>query len=366
MFPRLFFIINSLEGGGAERVITNLANEFSKKNYQVSMVCLNKAPLFYALSEDITLFSLVSRKQSSGLFYRSVYAFLTFVNLFKLLYRERPDHAISFMTTANLWTGIVCSILNIPYVVSERITPDYTVNRQSYFLKWLSFLVYKNSKSIVIPAQGMLDGFRKNELFKTLDNFTTIYNPVNKFEQKPSDRVHQGKYILAVGRLDYQKGFDVLINAFSKLRHLDLDLLISGEGSQRDALLLQINSLGLQSRVKLLGFKTNLQDYYLQSDFFVLSSRNEGYPNALVEAMSLGCACIATDCEFGPAEIIEDRVNGLLVPPGDVNALATAMTELAANPLLKKRIAKNARLINTTNSIEIITQRWEKLIFSHG
>jgi glycosyltransferase involved in cell wall biosynthesis len=211
----------------------------------------------------------------------------------------------------------------------------------------------------------MVNRFRRNKLFSNLENFKTIHNPVNAFADATSDSVYPKKFILAVGRLDRQKGFDVLIDAFSKVRYLDVDLLISGQGDQKENLLRQILALGLMDRVKLVGFKDNLQDYYQQAELFVLSSRNEGYPNALVEAMSLGCPCISTDCEFGPSEIIRHGHNGLLVNPENADDLAQAILDVQTNIILKRRIAKNAQKINQTNSIDSISLKWEHLILSH-
>lgn len=364
MKPNLFFVINTLEGGGAERVITNLANYFHEKGYGVGIVCLNYAPASYKPSAGIKVVYLVNRKDTTNLFYRLIYAGFTFVNLLRLLAREKPDCVVSFMTTVNLWTGLTCSILRIPYVISERTPLDYTINKFSYLFKWVSFILYKKSKAIVIPAKGMIGPFMKNKLFRKLNNFKTIHNPVNLFSPHLSSQVYPRKYILAVGRLHHVKGFDLLINAYSRLAMVDIDLVILGEGNERNNLLKQIEALGLSDRVKLIGFKNNLQDYYKQAEIFVLSSRNEGYPNALIEAMSFGCPCIAANCEFGPSEIINDRENGLLVDTNNVSELVNAILDLLTNPLLKQRISNNAKLINKTNSLEAISLKWENLILS--
>lgn len=366
MKPKIFFIINTLQGGGAERVITNLANYFDLKKYRVVVVCLNCAPVTYKTSSGIRIYHLVKRINESNFLFRIYYACCTFFKLLYLLVKEKPKCVVSFTTSVNLWTGLTCGIARIPYLVSERITPDYTVNRFNYFLQWLSYLIYKHSKAVVIPARGMINSFKKNKWFKNLGNFKIIHNPVNMFNTDKSNKVYHKKFILAVGRLDPQKGFDLLINAYSKLEGLDIDLLISGEGKERENILAQIESLGLMDRVKLIGFKNNLQDYYRQAEIFVLSSRNEGYPNALVEAMSLGCPSIATNCEFGPSEIIKNGKNGLLVNCGNVDELTNSILDVLTNPILRSRISKNAMRINQTNSIENISMKWEKLILSHA
>ncbi|MCX2574299.1 glycosyltransferase family 4 protein [Pedobacter sandarakinus] len=364
MAKKIFFVINSLEGGGAERVISNLSNSFSKKNYKVSILCLNTAAVKYEVDEHINIINLVKRKSNTNTLNRIKYAWLTFYRLLKILHKEKPACTISFMTSANLYSGFCCLLLGLPYLVSERTTPDDTINKYNRFFQWFSFTVYRKAKAIVLPARGMGVGFKRNMLFQRLQNFTTINNPIHAFKRPSYQMVHSERFILAVGRLDYQKGFDILIDAYDKLGLKNVALLISGEGPERKNLESQIAALGLQHRVLLIGFKSNLQDYYAQAELFVLSSRNEGYPNALVEAMGSGCACVAVDCEFGPSEIIEHNVNGILVKHGDTQALSLAIAKLLDSKSLKAKFSNNAKQINHTNSIEQITLNWENLIFS--
>jgi glycosyltransferase involved in cell wall biosynthesis len=362
---KLFFAINSLNGGGAERVISNLGNYFYKRGYDVTMVCLNDAKPAYFLEEGIKIISLINTDRSEHVPYRIYYGGVTFFKLLNLLISEKPNCVVSFMTSANLWVGLTCTILGTPYLVSERVTPDYTVNRLNYFLRRLSASIYSKSKAIVVPSKGMIDGFRKNKSFRRLSNFEVINNPVNQFIAPSFKSVYPRKFILSVGRLDHQKGFDLLIDAFAKLAISDVDLLILGEGDERNNLEHQIKKMNLNERVKLIGFQNNLQDYYKQAELFVLSSRNEGYPNVLVEAMSLGCACVANDCEYGPSDIIEHEVNGLLVQVNNTKHLSEAIKRAMSDPVLKIKMSANAQLINQTNSAQNTFAKWENLIQNH-
>ncbi len=362
---KLFFAINTLNGGGAERVISNLGNYFYNKGFRVTMVCLNEAKPAYYLEQGIEVISLVRNVRREQFLFRLWYGGVTLFKLLRLLSKEKPDCVVSFMTSANLWMGLTCNILSIPYLVSERITPDYTVNQLNHFLRWLSAKVYSRSKAIVVPSKGMIDGFRKNKSFRGVSNFEVINNPVSQFGSACVNSVYPRKFILSVGRLDRQKGFDLLIKAFKTLQFQDVDLLISGEGAERENLESQIEDLKLKDRVKLIGHQKNLQDYYTQAEMFVLSSRNEGYPNVLVEAMSLGCACVATDCEFGPADIIENEKNGLLVKANSIKYLSEAINRTMSDPVLKIKMSENAQLINQTNSLENTFAKWEKLILNH-
>lgn len=359
---KLFFIINTLNGGGAERVISNLCNYFNNRNFDVSIVCLNKTTPAYYLAPEIKVYTLVDTERKSNSLFRIWYSGVTFFKLLTLLIRNRPKMVISFMTTSNLWAGITCNTLAIPYIVSERTTPDDTVNKFNYILRWLSYHIYNKAKMIVVPSKGIIPCFRKNKSFRNLNNFEVINNPINQFKPSVATGVHKRKFILAVGRLDELKGFDLLITAFKSVQRMNIDLLISGEGPDRKKLEDQIQDLNLEHRVKLIGFKANLQDYYKQAQLFVLSSRNEGYPNVLVEAMSLGCACVAADCEFGPSDIIEHEKNGLLVKANSSTHLAEAMNRALEDSLLKAKIATNAKLINDANSTQNTSEKWEKLV----
>ncbi|MEQ7799395.1 glycosyltransferase [Pedobacter sp. ASV1-7] len=365
MKGKLFFIINNLYSGGAERVLSTLANEFNRQGFNVFIVCLNEAESGYLISPEIKIRTLLKKRGKEHVINRFKYAFLIYFRLLRLLIKEKPRCVVSFMTTSNLWTGLVCNILSIPYIVSERTTPDNTINSFNYFLRKLTFLIYKRSKTVVLPAKGIEDCIKKNQTFKKLNNTQIIGNPINQFQSPSTDNVYNKKFILGVGRLAYIKGFDQLIAAYDKVESDDIDLIIIGEGSEHKNLVKQIEKLGLQNKVKLIGTKENLQDYYSQAELFVLPSRNEGSPNALIEAMSFGCACIAMDCEFGPSELIENEKNGILVEADNILKLASAIQNLLKDVELKNRIAENARLIQNTNSLKDVFLKWERLILSN-
>ncbi|ARS39582.1 group 1 glycosyl transferase [Sphingobacteriaceae bacterium GW460-11-11-14-LB5] len=364
MATKLCFVINSLEGGGAERVISNLANHFSDKNCSVTMICLNTAEVRYEINKKVKIVNLVERKGRHNLFNRLKYAYLTFYRLLTVLKKEKPVCTICFMTSANIWAGLCCVILGLPYLVSERTAPVYTLDQYNRLLQWMVFHIYRKSKAIVLPAFEMFKGFKRIKQFETLYNFKTIHNPIHHFSHANTGAVNSKRFILSVGRLCYEKGFDNLIEAYSKLELTDVDLLISGEGPDRASLEKQIADLNLKNKVKLIGFKSNLQDYYAQAEVFVLSSRSEGYPNVLVEAMGMGCACVAMDCEFGPSEIIKHGINGLLVDKEDIVGLSLSIDKMLNNSFLRSEFSEKAKSINETNSIERISANWEQLIMS--
>lgn len=361
MKGKLFFVINTLQGGGAERVVSTLAGYLQKRRYAVHIICLNYAESPYKLPKEVKVIYLAHRKGNS-MFYRLYYAACTVLKLGYLQLTERPKCVISFMTSANLWTGFTCLLTRTPYIVSERTTPDHTLNKFGPILKWVTSIIYRKSEAVVLPSGGIALAIKKIRAFEQLTNLVVIKNPVTNFSAFSSQRVHPSKFILGVGRLSYEKGFDQLIEAYSRIKSTGTDLLIAGEGIELEALQKQVDSLRLGSSVQLIGSKTNLQDYYRQAEVFVLPSREEGYPNALVEAMSIGCPSIAMDCEFGPSEIINHGKNGLLIEDRSIKKMSESIFNVLSDPILKANLADNARLINQTNALEVISAKWEKLI----
>lgn len=279
-----------------------------------------------------------------------------------LLLKQKPVCVLAFITSANLWAGVTCSLTGTRYIVSERTSPKRTVHKLNFFAKNLTAFLYKKAYAVVVSAKGVEYCLRQNAVLKKLNNIHRIANAIPVFNAASTARVHHRKFILGVGRLSYVKGFDQLIEAFSRAGLPETDLLLIGDGPERAALTRLAGNLGLTGRVIFAGTKLNLQDYYSQAELFVLPSRNEGYPNALVEAMSFGCPCIAMNCEFGPAEIISNGHNGLLVEAANIDALAGAMARLINNPSLKASLSRQALAINQTNSAQQIFTQWEGLI----
>ena len=172
-------------------------------------------------------------------------------------------------------------------------------------------------------------------------------------------------FVLAIGRLNEQKGFDLLLDAFcrSGLARAGWRLVILGEGPERPALQQQATTLGIADAVALPGF-VEVGQWLKRADIFVLSSRYEGFPNALLEAMQMQRACISFDCPSGPRDLIENDRDGLLVPPRDVAALSEALQCLAADPALRSRLGAEASKVGERFSAASVYAKWLDLIDS--
>lgn len=357
----VLLLIPSLMCGGAERVLISLANDLHSKGYQVTLVSINSETPAYLINDGINTVYLVKRKYNT-IVYRIYYGITILYKLVALLLEIKPTCVISFITSANVFIGLASCFTGTKYIVSERTSPNRTINKLGYLHKIVAAMVYKRAKAVVVGCKGIEQCLLSNNSFKSLNNIHKIANSFSEFGPIGNKLVHERKFILAVGRLTYVKGFDILIEAFGKCNIEDLDLLIVGDGEELTNLMLLIKRFGLGKRVFLLGAKTNLQDFYSQAEQFVLPSRNEGYPNALIEAMSFGCPCIASNCEFGPSEIISHGHNGILVPLEDTNSLAESIIRLHHNPELRASLSIQSSLIKKTNDPHQLFKKWEDLV----
>jgi GalNAc-alpha-(1->4)-GalNAc-alpha-(1->3)-diNAcBac-PP-undecaprenol alpha-1,4-N-acetyl-D-galactosaminyltransferase len=267
---------------------------------------------------------------------------------------------ISFMDRTNVIAILATRGLNIPILVSERNDPEMLSPGKMWEV--LRQWTYPFADRITVQTE------RAGKYFPRLrDRVVVMPNPVvlppdaitGLPPQLPGDR-----QLIAIGRLDPQKGFDLLLRAFARLadQHQTWNLTILGEGELRAELETLRTELGLQYRVQLLGRVSNPHDYLKQADIFVMSSRFEGFPNALCEAMACGLAVISTDCRNGPREIIRDGVDGMLVPTEDVPALAIAMEQLMSDEAKRKSLANRSAEITQRFGLEQVMLLWETLI----
>jgi len=349
---KIAFIIPSLGPGGAERVLSVMANYWAQQNHAISVITLDNSIPFYLLEDGIVLEQLSVLKNSVSVF-SAIATNLTRIKIIKKkLIETDPDIVISFMTETNIISTICCKIINRPIIIAERISYDFLKSRV-----WRSLrkLVYRFSNALVVQTE-----YDKKK-YNRLSNTFVINNPLyfrNIIRNDPRDE----KFILAVGRLNEQKGFDRLIKAFSHLDKKGWKLVIVGEGCERSNLEKLIFDLKLENYISMPGRTKEIETWYKKASIFVLSSRTEGFPNVLCEAMAYGCACVSFDCIAGPNEIINDKVDGYLIRNGDVDALSAKMDLLINDSEERRRIGQEAMKISDRLNIDSIMHKWDKII----
>ena len=334
---RIALFVPSLRGGGAERVMANLAIAFSERGLCVDLVLLKaEGPYLQELPLGVRVVELNASRLLTG-----------FVALMRYLRRERPEVMLSAMKHANV-TVLLASIFSrsgVPVVVCEHSTAtvslDLNPGIKTVVLRVLMKALYPYARHIVAVSKGVADDL-SSLLGMEASRISVITNPIvsekilslaNQPVSHPWLHDKSIPVVLAVGRLTPAKDFETLLYAFGKAREkCHLRLMILGEGELRDSLELLVEELGLTADVVLPGFTDNPFAYMRHADAFVLSSRWEGFGNVLVEAMACGAQVISTDCPSGPAEILEDGKWGKLVPVGDADALAQAMLDILKNP----------------------------------
>lgn len=356
-----------MEGGGAERVAALLCNHWVAQGHQVMLVATfsGRGECLYPLDERVRLVYLADLVGTTR---RTPMSFLLrFLKMRALVRGWCPEAVVSFLPHVNVAALLATRGFKVPVVVSERIHPPAMplgpvwprLRRWSY--PWAAKVVMQTSGSLAWLAMEC-----PTAKGAVIANLCVYPLPDAGPRLEPATCVSPEKrMLLAVGRLDPQKGFATLVDAFARLtkRFSDWDLVILGEGEERAALETRLAKWGLERRVILPGRVGNMSDWYRRADLFVMSSRFEGFPNTLLEAMAYGLPAVSFDCETGPADIIRQGIDGVLVPPseGDVG-LARAMAAIMLDDDQRRRMGGAAVAVQARFSPERIMAEWGQVL----
>ena len=350
---RITFVIGSLAGGGAERVVSVLANQFSDLGHQVSIITLAKEEYVYPLHEAI-----IRRHIATDVRIKGLSGIQRVVRLSKIIRQLKSDMVISFTSAINIYVLLAKLGFGSKVVVSERNSPDR--NPSSTFMRWIRNRLYPLSDGFVFQTESARQYFPGQIQNKGI----VIANPLESNLPQPYPGIRSDK-VISVGRLEEQKNYALLLNAFAafKPEHPDYVLHIYGDGSLKKKIQELILDLNLEDSVILKGYVKNWHEEVLDARMYVLSSDYEGMPNALMEAMAIGLPSIATDCPCGgPGYIIADKKNGLLFPVGDQAALVNCMLSIADYAGFADRISKQGISDSQRFDISQIASQWLSFI----
>ena len=351
---KIVVITRNMVGDGAERVIAQLANYFAAQGKQCNIITLNDDEVFYKLDPSVSVLP-VGEKSGNKVLDK----LLRYRQVRKMVLQEKPDLVLSMPEEIAVYVLLALLGTKIPVYVSERnnpwVMPDVKVTRI------LRKFMYPVAKGIIFQTEMAKSFFPEAIQQKGV----VLKNPVDAGRIPAQYRGEREKVIVGAGRLSEQKNMPLLLKAFGKFAPgpPEFRLRIFGEGELREELTDLARSLNIADRVELPGRSTALLEKMNTAAMFVLSSDYEGMPNVLLEAMCMGMPCISTDCPSGgPRELIEDGVNGLLVPVGDVEALAEAM-ERMADPGFAGQMADAAYRIREELTSQEIFVSWYRYLF---
>ncbi len=355
---RVLLAVSSLSCGGAERVISELAHALAA-THRVGVLTLAPEKLdHYTLPPAVERIALNLLWESHNLIH-TVWSNLRRIQIIRSAVRRFAPHVVvSFIEQTNVRLLAALLGTRVPVIVSERIDPrQHEVGRLWHLARRL---LYPSAARLVAQTERVAQWAVKLvdcAHVRVIPNFVRSLPP-------PVTQGRATDLILAVGRLDFQKGHDLLIQAFAngKFAAEGMRLVILGEGPARPSLERLIDQLGLAGAVQLPGVVQDPERWMAKATLFVLASRYEGFPNALLEAMAMGCPVIATDCESGPREIVRPEIDGLLISPDNVGELVLALRRLLGDAKLRHRLGAAAVEVRRRFARERILQQWRILI----
>ena len=355
----VFFLINSLGGGGAEGVCVSLANGLYDRGWKVTLVVLhlNNAVRHKELNKGVRLIVLGKDHARTAP-----------IALWKFLKEQKPHQILVFNHQLAVLLVFLRAILFIDFKIVARNINTLSQKKaletsfwHKYIVQGITKLLYRKVDRIVAQSQGMAEDLVS---FYSVaeDKITTIHNPVSAVIENytPLGQMQKKDYLLCVGRLEEQKAFHYAISAFAAVApdYPDLRLKVVGKGSLGIRLKEQTRLLGVADRVDFEGYQTDMIPYYLEAKATLLTSLYEGFPNVLVESIALGTPVVAFDCQSGPSEIVIDGVNGFLVTHLDVVELEAALRRCLEKDWCREEIVRTAAKFDS----EKILLRYESVL----
>ncbi|ERM81536.1 hypothetical protein P872_09275 [Rhodonellum psychrophilum GCM71 = DSM 17998] len=343
----IVFIIPSLQQGGLENSVSVLVNQLTKdNNHRISIICFYKNSVFYKVDKSVEIIHPNFHRKGFSTVQYYLKSFFFIKNTLKDI---KPDVVISFGDYINAISILTAKSLGLPVYISDRSSPGKNF---PFFVNLLRNIAYPKAKGVIAQTQRAKD--QKVKMGVREDKIKVIPNPVRRISilKEPKRKI-----VLCVARHYKVKGIDRLFEAFANTHEKSWQLEIAGsEGPETKYLKELAENLNISERVTFLGARKDIDAIYSYSGIFALTSRSEGFPNALIEAMAHGLPCIAFDINAGPADIIKHEVNGILVEDGNIGELTLQLNLLMEDTARRNELGKRALKIMDRLSLERISE----------
>lgn len=350
---RILFVVDSLSGGGAGRVVAEIASCLACQEDEIAVEVVSESTIEYAIDQKVQVLNGTFFKEKH---HNSLIAIMDAIANANRSFK--PDVIISFLTVNNIATILATLWSPVKVIVSERNDPNYSPSQKH--LRVLRKLLYRFANGFVFQTHDIQSFFSKDIQEKS----RIIHNPINPDIPEPYDGERSDRIVMA-GRLTEQKNYPMAISAFRNIcnEFNEYNLEIYGEGRLKAQLEKLIEKEHLKGRVKLKGQSYQLFQDIRDAKLFLMTSDYEGLSNSLMEALALGLPVITTDHGGGGArELVEDGVNGILVPIGNHELLAKRMKDLLENKTYRDNLGAEAQKIRSTDGVKCIAEKWKRYI----
>lgn len=353
MNKNVLFVIGGLDFGGQERALCTLANSLESRGLGVTIICLFQTPIAFSLNRSIEVVQPAFLRDQLS---KYMYALKALAYLRRQVQARSPDVVVSFGDWYNSFTITACLGLGKSVHIASRMGPELKLGR---FLELANRFFYRFAESMFVQTD------RAKEILSSkykCKRFCVVPNLVN---MAPAIRMAPGeKVVISVGRLSREKGHAILVRAWSRVVAPGWRLRIIGAGPEAGSLKELTEELGLAGSVEFPSALSNIWRDLSNAEIFCLPSFYEGFPNALVEAMSVPLCCVASNCVAGPAELITHGHNGYLFDPGDYNQLANLLGDLVEQHETRQHLAQNALEVRTRLTYDNVLDSWITFLFS--
>ncbi len=350
---RCAFVIRSLSGGGAERVVSILASRMAERGHDVHLILYGRTETDYPLSENVQIHLMPERKEGR------ISKLLRIFDMRKILKSIRPDVIVPFVGTIPYVAAVASIGLKASLIHTIRIHPGRI---ETGHTEWADRMLYKYADAIMLQNNEQRVYFSKSIREKCI----VVPNPVSDvFFENTKESYGPIRTIVAAGRLVEMKNYPLMIRTFVSLvqEFPDASLHIYGEGKERGALKRMIEGNALEDKVILHGRTENMPSVLKDADLFLMTSRYEGMPNALMEAMAVGVPCISSACPTGPKTLIRHMDTGILFENKNTKDCLNAMQFACGHPAIMEQIGRaGAEAMRKTYQPDQICERFEKML----